>query len=758
MPPELLTWSSDVERLFIRIERYFRAADRRAAMVEYHMDEAMGDVLLAMEAEETDDYDKHNCLDTLVFGVNNSEERHMKEFINRRQRQNESEQEAGGGYLPTLSVILEQFSDVLAASDEDLGRTSTHRISPTCTGGNVTKRDNTSRRYRAIVQSVGVPNSARKKEGWVVPILRGLPTIEQRNPEGCTSSAPNRRHVGRFVRGAVILDARSGQRLLLGDGYAGPREDCLHHPVRFVPVQGPSAWSLDDVIVFGRTAEEHTARLREVLDRLRKVGLKVKPETWQLMKRIVAYLAHIVYEKGIATDSGKTRALRQFLGLTSAVPEVRKRLLEGDTRWKWTEDCQAAFDAVKHQLTSAPIFAYPDFRRRFLVDVDASGDGLGAVLSQRDGSKERVEHRPGRLHGNADVLSRTSCAQCGRPMKSSMRAVRAAPSGSAVVAQAVRDQLLAAQQADPEIQRLRQWVLADPGPNWIVEEGLICRRRDGLMAEEGAKHVLVPRALRSEIMIPAQQSVRGPPRRTCRTCTQCAARKSPSKNSRALMQPMTASYPLQRVGMDILGPLERIPFVNRYVLVLTDYFTRWTAAFPLANMEAETVAKELCHLFDIRKTQSSPYHPQWNRQDERFNRTLLGMLSIMCEENRHQWDEMRCLASCWRTTVNVNESTGVAPAMAMFGRELQLPLGIQMGSPQWKDTETLPNYIRQTSERIDIEHEQMRRQLKVQQRWQKSLYDRKATQEPLRLAPADITSNYKIFAVLHFEYNRIHEE
>ncbi|KRY05891.1 Retrovirus-related Pol polyprotein from transposon 17.6, partial [Trichinella britovi] len=65
---------------------------------------------------------------------------------------------------------------------------------------------------------------------------------------------------------------------------------------------------LDDVIVFGRTAEEHTARLQEVLDRLRKVGLKVKPEKCQLMKRKVAYLGHIISEKGIATDPSKTRA------------------------------------------------------------------------------------------------------------------------------------------------------------------------------------------------------------------------------------------------------------------------------------------------------------------------------------------------------------------------------------------------------------------------------------------------------------------
>ncbi|KRX29621.1 Retrovirus-related Pol polyprotein from transposon, partial [Trichinella sp. T9] len=50
----------------------------------------------------------------------------------------------------------------------------------------------------------------------------------------------------------------------------------------------------------------------------------------------------------------------------------------------------------------------------------------------------------------------------------------------------------------------------------------------------------------------------------CRTCTQCARRKGPTKNNRAPMQAMAARYPLQRVGMDILGPLEKTPSGNRY--------------------------------------------------------------------------------------------------------------------------------------------------------------------------------------------------
>ncbi|KRZ83342.1 Retrovirus-related Pol polyprotein from transposon [Trichinella sp. T8] len=77
----------------------------------------------------------------------------------------------------------------------------------------------------------------------------------------------------------------------------------------------------------------------------------------------------------------------------------------------------------------------------------------------------------------------------------------------------------------------------------------------------------------------------------CRTCTQCTRRKVPTKNNRAPMQAMVARYPLQRFGMDILGPLQKTPSRNRCVLVLMDNFYKWTAAFPLANMEANTVAK-----------------------------------------------------------------------------------------------------------------------------------------------------------------------
>ena len=122
--------------------------------------------------------------------------------------------------------------------------------------------------------------------------------------------------------------------------------------------------------------------------------------------------------------------------------------------------------------------------------------------------------------------------------------------------------------------------------------------------------------------------------------------------------------------MDILGPLPETAIKNRYILVVGDYFSRWTEAFPLPNQEANTIAKvvveqwvcrfgtprsihsdqgrnfesklfqELCTLLNIHKTRTSPYHPKSDGLIECFNRTLLSMLSLFVEDNQTNWDTL----------------------------------------------------------------------------------------------------------------------
>ena len=108
--------------------------------------------------------------------------------------------------------------------------------------------------------------------------------------------------------------------------------------------------------------------------------------------------------------------------------------------------------------------------------------------------------------------------------------------------------------------------------------------------------------------------------------------------------------------MDILGPLPLTPRENQYVLVVTDYFTKWTESYAIPDQTAPTVAEklvaefisrygvprqlhsdqgtnfeskvmaEVCKLLDIEKTRTTPLHPQLHGQVERYNRTLIEML------------------------------------------------------------------------------------------------------------------------------------
>ena len=103
-----------------------------------------------------------------------------------------------------------------------------------------------------------------------------------------------------------------------------------------------------------------------------------------------------VWEWSIPT----VKELQQFLGLASYYRRFVKnfahkarplyRLTEKGRRWNWTDECGEAFVTLKHALISAPILAFPDFNHDFILDTDASTDGLGAVLSQQSAEGEKV--------------------------------------------------------------------------------------------------------------------------------------------------------------------------------------------------------------------------------------------------------------------------------------------------------------------------------------------------------------------------------
>ena len=170
---------------------------------------------------------------------------------------------------------------------------------------------------------------------------------------------------------------------------------------------------LDDIIVYSTNLQEHLYRLETVFKRLRDHGLKLKPSKCHFFKREVRYLGHIVSSKGIQTDPDKISAVRDF-DVPTTVKNIKsflglagyyRRFIKGFSQIcaplhklsqqftasprklfgnKWNSECQVAFDSLKEHLISAPILNYAKYGEPFVLETDASMQGLGAVLSQHD--------------------------------------------------------------------------------------------------------------------------------------------------------------------------------------------------------------------------------------------------------------------------------------------------------------------------------------------------------------------------------------
>jgi hypothetical protein len=183
---------------------------------------------------------------------------------------------------------------------------------------------------------------------------------------------------------------------------------------------------LDDIIVYAVTFDQHIERLDEVLTRVQSGGLKISSKKCHFIQKKVHFLGHVVAEEGIATDPEKITAVlewptprnvhdvRSFLGTCSyyrrfiksfaAIARPLHKLTEKTTPFHWNSDCETAFRTLQQSLTTAPILGYPDMKDLFILDTDASGFGLGAVLSQSRNGKEQVIAYYSKSWGKAKII------------------------------------------------------------------------------------------------------------------------------------------------------------------------------------------------------------------------------------------------------------------------------------------------------------------------------------------------------------------
>ncbi|XP_039453944.1 LOW QUALITY PROTEIN: uncharacterized protein LOC120432803 [Oreochromis aureus] len=487
--------------------------------------------------------------------------------------------------------------------------------------------------------------------------------------------------------------------------------------------------------------------------------------------------------------------------------------------FRWSEDCAVAFDRLRSALVEAPVLAYPDLQLPFVVDTDASNTGVGAVLSQEGPEGERVISyysrslsRPERNYcvTRRELLAIILGLHHFRPYLYGKKFLLRTDHASLTW-------LLSFKEPEGQLARwletlqdyhfeVRHDFMLDWGWSETIMARSICTgpRDQGSLLPMGQPHngllyrrwqapgghrevfqLLVPQQLRSRVL----QLVHGAAgaghfgvtktlRRLrsrfywpgCRQdvelhvhrCDACTAQKGPSQRSHAPLQQYQVGAPMERVGVDILGPFPTTDQGNHYVLIAMDYFTKWPEAYAVPDQSAVTTAerlvnemfcrfgvpeelhsdqgrnfkaavfKEVCQRLGIRKTRTTPLHPQSDGLVERFNHTLATQLAILTSRQQRDWDQhlpLVLMAYCSA----VQESTKCTPAALMFGHELRTPVDLVFGSPPEQEVCGDPGlgYLHNLLARLREVHQLTRQALRDAGSWQKRAYDTRCKGEGL---------------------------
>ena len=159
------------------------------------------------------------------------------------------------------------------------------------------------------------------------------------------------------------------------------------------------------IFLCSNTSEEHLHHLQQVFERLRNAKLMLKPRKCFFLRKEVVYLGHAISHKGIYQTQLKARRLttilyqqmsqnlvnfldlppRRFIPGFAKVAHPVYQLLKEGVKFEWDLSCQGSFNALKELLTTAPVLSYPQFGpdSHFILETDASSQGLGAVLAQK---------------------------------------------------------------------------------------------------------------------------------------------------------------------------------------------------------------------------------------------------------------------------------------------------------------------------------------------------------------------------------------
>ena len=228
-------------------------------------------------------------------------------------------------------------------------------------------------------------------------------------------------------------------------------------------------------------------------------------------------------------------------------------------------------------------------------------------------------------------------------------------------------------------------------------------------------------------------------------CDRCAARSTAGIKRKAELQTSSVYGAFRTMAADILGPVTARKSRARYILVMSDLFTKNAVTVALQDKTAARVASaildewimkfgapdvihteqgtnfnselmhDICRIFMIEKTRTTPSRPQGNGQVERFNRVIADTLSKYCAEKPQEWDVyLPYITFVYNTTVH--RTIGATPYSMIFGREAQYPIDLFVPKPPGDPRLKLGENVEELNERLYEIHREAQMTMGTEQR------------------------------------------
>lgn len=570
---------------------------------------------------------------------------------------------------------------------------------------------------------------------------------------------------------------------------------------------------LDDIIVVSSNFEKHLEVLDKVLKRLRDAKLTINKAKCKFCRSELKYLGYMIDSEGLRVDPDKVESIlkipppknakevRQFVGTASwyrrFIPDFSTRLypltcmLKKGKKFEWTVDTQTSWDDIRSCLIKSPILSCPNFDKPFTIACDASGVGLGAVLSQESETGEVVVAYASRTLSRGEQNFSATEREClavlwaiekFRPYVEGTKftvitdhfsllwlynlkdpqgrlarwALRLQPYDFTLVHRKGKDNVvpdmlsrLPSREGGPQNEPVHvnsvDEVRVDPDlkdkwhhkmvsaiqenpdryPLWRVDKGILFKlvmdkwessnedscwrevlpknRRPSILAEYHdavtAGHLGIFKTFKRIQQRYYWPKMRHDIAKYVKNCQICQRTKYDQDRPAGLLgSRRSVDAPWTMLCADLMGPFPRSSKGYKYLLVVSDTFTKFTLLFPLRAATAATVArhilddvfmvygvpkylicdngsefvgtpvKRLAEEYKVKLLLNASRHPQAN-PTERTNRTLICMLRAYIKDNHRLWDhDLPKIGFALRSAVS--EATGFTPAYLTFGREL----------------------------------------------------------------------------------------